>query len=242
MPEWGGNHDGGYVHVAHDGTLFVSVGDGGAGRPDDQPGRPQPAQRQDPADQHRRLASRPATPTARTVCGTTWGDAGHDVRRDLRRRPAQPVPPGLQGRRPGREFRINDVGDATWEEVDEGDRRRPLRLAVPGRARRPRRAALPCNTPVHRPDALVQPLDRLQRDHGRRVRARRRVAGLRRRLPLRRQRLRQHVRRPARHDGRRLADRWPPASTASPTWRSSSRTAPTRSSTRRTPAAVSSTR
>ena len=48
-------------------------------------------------------------------------------------------------------FRINDVGQGTWEEVDEGDRRRALRLAVPGGPRSATRARHPCNSPTTDP-------------------------------------------------------------------------------------------
>jgi glucose/arabinose dehydrogenase len=119
MPEWGGNHDGGYVHVAHDGTLFVSVGDGGAGRPDTNP-----ADFSLPNGKILRIntnGSIPAgNPHGTTTCGTTWGSSGvtcGEIYSDGLRNPFRLA---FKDDDPGVTFRINDVGDSTWEEVDEG--------------------------------------------------------------------------------------------------------------------------
>ncbi len=119
MPEWGGNHNGGYVHVAHDGTLFVSVGDGGAGRPDSNP-----ANLSLPNGKILRIntdGSIPAgNPHGTTQCGTTWGTSGTtcgEIYADGLRNPFRLA---FRDDVPGVQFRINDVGDATWEEVDEG--------------------------------------------------------------------------------------------------------------------------
>ncbi len=121
MPEWGGNHDGGYVHVAHDGTLFVSVGDGGAGRP--------PFNSADfslPNGKILRIntdGSIPAdNPHGTTVCKDNWGPPGNSAKTcgeiwaDGLRNPFRLA---FKDDDPGVTFRINDVGDGTWEEVDE---------------------------------------------------------------------------------------------------------------------------
>jgi glucose/arabinose dehydrogenase len=119
MPEWGGNHNGGYVHVAHDDTLFVSVGDGGAGRPDSNP-----ANLSLPNGKILRIntnGSIPAdNPHGTTPCGTAWGTPGTtcgEIYADGLRNPFRLA---FRDDVPGVQFRINDVGDATWEEVDDG--------------------------------------------------------------------------------------------------------------------------
>ena len=119
MPEWGGNHNGGYVHVAHDGTLFVSVGDGGAGRP-----ATNPSDLGVPNGKILRInrdGSIPAgNPHGTHVCGTTWSVGGPvcgEIYADGLRNPFRLA---FKDDTPGVTFRINDVGDATWEEVDEG--------------------------------------------------------------------------------------------------------------------------
>ncbi len=119
MPEWGGNHNGGYVHAAHDGTLFVSVGDGGAGRPESNP-----ADLSLPNGKILRVntdGSVPAdNPNGTTSCRDTWGTGGvtcGEVWADGLRNPFRLA---FKDDDPGVTFRINDVGDGTWEEVDEG--------------------------------------------------------------------------------------------------------------------------
>ncbi len=119
MPDWGGNHNGGEVHVANDGTLFVTVGDGGAGRPDSAPadlslpnGKILRINRDGsiPADNpHGTTACKDAwgPPGAAKVCGEIWADG-------LR----NPFRLGFDASAPGAKFNINDVGDATWEEID----------------------------------------------------------------------------------------------------------------------------
>jgi len=119
MPEWGGNHNGGYVHIAHDGTMFVSVGDGGANRPDSNS-----ANLSLPNGKILRIntdGTIPAgNPHGTTQCGATWGTTGvtcGEIYADGLRNPFRLA---FKPDDPGVTFRINDVGDATWEEVDEG--------------------------------------------------------------------------------------------------------------------------
>ena len=151
MPEWGGNHNGGDVHLANDGTLYVSVGDGGAGRPDTNP-----ADLSLPNGKVLRInrdGTIPAdNPNGTTVCKTAWGPPGAakvcgEVWADGLRNPFRL---GFDAAAPGAKFRINDVGDITWEEVDtavagahygwpcrEGPRLTP--------------STAPCNTPTTDP-------------------------------------------------------------------------------------------
>jgi glucose/arabinose dehydrogenase len=119
MPEWGGNHNGGYVHIAHDGTMFAAVGDGGAGRP-----ATNPSDLSLPNGKILRIntdGSIPAgNPHGTTVCGVTWGTPGTtcgEIYADGLRNPFRLA---FKDDDPGVTFRINDVGDATWEEIDEG--------------------------------------------------------------------------------------------------------------------------
>ena len=133
MPEWGGNHNGGYVHIAHDGTMFVSVGDGGAGRPDGNS-----ANLSLPNGKILRVNTDGTIPRREPQRHDPvrhgLGDAERDVRRDLRRRAAQPVPPGVQGRRPRR---LVPHQRRRRRHLGRGRRRhgrRALRLAVPGGA------------------------------------------------------------------------------------------------------------
>ena len=120
MPEWGGNHNGGEVHVANDGALYVSVGDGGAGRPDSNP-----ADMSLPNGKILRInrdGTIPAdNPHGTTVCGNAWGPPGAnktcgEIWADGLRNPFRL---GFDNAAPGAKFRINDVGQSTWEEVDE---------------------------------------------------------------------------------------------------------------------------
>jgi glucose/arabinose dehydrogenase len=121
MPEWGGNHNGGYVHVAHDGTLFVSVGDGGANRPDSNP-----ADFSLPNGKILRIntdGSIPAdNPHGTTACSPDWGPPGNqskvcgEIWADGLRNPFRLA---FKDDDPGVAFRINDVGENTWEEVDD---------------------------------------------------------------------------------------------------------------------------
>ena len=154
MPEWGGNHNGGEVRVANDGTMFVSVGDGGGGSP-----ASNPSDLSLPNGKVLRI-NRDGTPVAgnphgTTACKDAWGPPGAskvcgEIWADGLRNPFRL---GFDVSAPGAKFRINDVGDGTWEEVDDADCRRALRLAVSGgsrsarelviRARRPSRA--PCS-------------------------------------------------------------------------------------------------
>ena len=121
MPEWGGNHNGGDVQIANDGTLFVAVGDGGIGRPEGVPrdlslpnGKILRINRDGtiPAD----------NPHGTTVCKTTWGppDANKvcgEIYADGLRNPFRLA---FDDSAAGVKFRINDVGQNTWEEVNEG--------------------------------------------------------------------------------------------------------------------------
>ena len=82
----------------------------------------------------------------------------------------------------------------------------PTTAGPAGRGRASHGSSAPCNQPATDPVLWYNHSTDCNVITVRRLRTGRRVAGLRRRLPLRRQRLRQDVRRPARHLGRRLAD------------------------------------
>jgi glucose/arabinose dehydrogenase len=120
MPEWGGNHNGGEVRVANDGTLFVSVGDGGGGSPTSNPSDPSL-----PNGKVLRI-NRDGTPVAgnpngTTACKNAWGPPGAfkacgEIWADGLRNPFRL---GFDVSAPGARFRINDVGASTWEEVDD---------------------------------------------------------------------------------------------------------------------------
>jgi glucose/arabinose dehydrogenase len=121
MPEYGGNHNGGELHISNDGHLFVGVGDGGAGRPDTNP-----ADLSMPNGKVLRInldGSIPGdNPHGTTVCKTSWGPPGSpkvcgEIWADGLRNPFRF---GWDAAAPGAKFRIDDVGDATWEEVDAG--------------------------------------------------------------------------------------------------------------------------
>src|SRR5205085_6651795 len=76
MPEWpGNNHDGGTVHIAQDGLLYVSVGDGGAGRP---PSNPADLGVPNGKVLRINLDGTPAAgnPFGTTPCKNTWAVAG----------------------------------------------------------------------------------------------------------------------------------------------------------------------
>ncbi len=120
MPEWGGNHNGGEVRVANDGTLFVTVGDGGAGSPGSNP-----SDLSLPNGKILRInldGSIPVgNPNGATPCRTAWGPPGAskvcgEIWADGLRNPFRL---GFDVSAPGAKFRINDVGALTWEEVDE---------------------------------------------------------------------------------------------------------------------------
>jgi glucose/arabinose dehydrogenase len=120
MPEWGGNHNGGDVRVANDGTMFVSVGDGGGGSP-----ASNPSDRSLPNGKVLRI-NRDGTPVAGNPYGTTpcknaWGPPGApkvcgEIWADGLRNPFRL---GFDVSAPGAKFRINDVGAGRWEEVDD---------------------------------------------------------------------------------------------------------------------------
>jgi glucose/arabinose dehydrogenase len=120
MPEWGGNHNGGDVRVANDGTIFVSVGDGGGGSPTSNP-----SDLSLPNGKVLRI-NRDGTPVVGNPYGTTpckdaWGPPGAnkacgEIWADGLRNPFRL---GFDVSAPGAKFRINDVGAGTWEEVDD---------------------------------------------------------------------------------------------------------------------------
>jgi len=121
MPEWGGNHNGGDIHVAKDGTLFVAVGDGGSGRPVGGP-----ADLSLPNGKILRInldGTIPAdNPHGTLSCKNSWGPPGApkmcgEVYADGLRNPFRIA---FDDSAAGVKFRINDVGQNTWEEVDEG--------------------------------------------------------------------------------------------------------------------------
>jgi glucose/arabinose dehydrogenase len=151
MPEWGGNHNGGEVRVANDGTIFVTVGDGGAGSPSSNP-----SDLSLPNGKVLRI-NRNGTPVAgnphgTTACKNAWGPPGAskvcgEIWADGLRNPFRL---GFDVSAPGAKFRINDVGDGTWEEVD--DAIAGAHYGWPCReARDPHASSSPCATPVTNP-------------------------------------------------------------------------------------------
>ena len=195
MPEWGGNHNGGDVRVANDGTIFVSVGDGGGGSPTSNP-----SDRSLPNGKVLRI-NRDGTPVAgnpygTTACKNAWGPPGApkvcgEIWADGLRNPFRL---GFDVSAPGAKFRINDVGDGHLGRSRRRRRRRALRLAVSGGSRSAYSSCI-LHDALHEPGPLLQPLDRLQRGDRRRLRAARRLARLRRRVPLGGQRVWPAVRR-----------------------------------------------
>src|SRR5262245_47774913 len=121
MPEWpGNNHDGGTVHIAQDGLLYVTVGDGGSGRPESNP-----TDLAVPNGKILRvnLDGSPAAgnPFGTTPCKDNWvvnggTQCGEIYAIGLR----NPFRLGFKADGPTVKFRINDVGQSTWEEIDEG--------------------------------------------------------------------------------------------------------------------------
>src|SRR5262249_18417019 len=92
-------------------------------------------------------------PHGTTACGSNWGPAGNtakvcgEIWADGLRNPFRLA---FKDDDPGVTFRINDVGDATWEEVDDA-----VAGAHYGRpcqeARAPHPSSAPCNTPETAP-------------------------------------------------------------------------------------------
>ena len=200
MPEWGGNHNGGDVRVANDGTLFVTVGDGGAGRPDTNP-----SDLSLPNGKVLRInrdGTIPAgNPNGTTVCKTAWGPPGAakvcgEIWADGLRNPFRL---GFDASAPGAKFRINDVGDITWEEVDDAVAGAhygwPCREGPAAHA-----SSAPCNTPTTDPLLYYNHSTGCNVETAGAFVPRRHVARLRRRLPLGRLRLRPALRRAARPD------------------------------------------
>ncbi len=174
-----GNHNGGDLEIGHDGDLYVSVGDGGTNPrgagPSAGPGS-EPVQRQDPAHHHdrRRAVGQPVRRHAR--CDVVR-DARHrradqrEVHRDLRLRPAQPVP--LRVRPEHRRHALLHQRRRP-EHLGGGRRRRQRPQLRLGHARGLLRQRLlddlpahPCR--LHRSADRLQPLERLHVHHGRRV-------------------------------------------------------------------------
>jgi hypothetical protein len=107
------------VHVANDGTLYVSVGDGGSSSPDTNP-----SDLSLPNGKILRIDLDGTIPTdnphGTTACKNNWGPPGAakvcgEIWADGLRNPFRF---GFDPSAPGAKFRINDVGEATWEEVD----------------------------------------------------------------------------------------------------------------------------
>ena len=151
MPEWGGNHNGGDVRVANDGTIFVSVGDGGAGSP-----AANPSDLSLPNGKILRIARDgsvpPGNPYGTTSCRTVWGPPGApkvcgEIWADGLRNPFRL---GFDVSTPGVRFRINDVGDQTWEEVN--DAVAGAHYGWPCReGPSPHPSSVPCRTPTMDP-------------------------------------------------------------------------------------------
>ena len=230
-----GNHNGGDLEIGGDGFLYISVGDAGADpRGDSSPnnaaqdlsllngkilrvvpstGEPAPGN----------PISGPGTDSCR-VRGNTAVDADDRLPGALRVGPAQPVPLRLRS-----QHRARSV-------LHQRRRAEHARRGRPGRHRRcnygwPIREGVcpigqnpPCaagDRRVHRP-AHRLPAQRWSGHHRRRVHPQRPLAGgVRRRLPVRRRRQRQHVAAPTPTARSTTPRRSPPTSAASPTWRSS---------------------
>ena len=151
MPVWGSNHNGGDVRVANDGTLFVTVGDGGGGSP-----ASNPSDLSLPNGKVLRIGldgTIPAgNPYGATTCRTAWGPPGApqvcgEIWADGLRNPFRL---GFDVSAPGAKFRINDVGDGTWEEVDDASPGAhygwPCREGPSAHA-----SSAPCRTPTSEP-------------------------------------------------------------------------------------------
>lgn len=128
VPAWGGNHNGGTVEVGNDGLLYLGIGDSGS---DPRPGGPAAAQDLSllngkvvrmttsgaPAPGNPLLGDPNAAPCATSglaaptsrVCSEifAWG---------LR----NPYRMAFDTNTGATRFRINDVGQNTWEEIDDG--------------------------------------------------------------------------------------------------------------------------
>jgi glucose/arabinose dehydrogenase len=120
MPEWpGNNHNGGDIHIAQDGLMYVGVGDGGGGRP-----ATNPTDLGVPNGKILRinLDGTPAAgnPFGTHSCKTTWAIGGPACGEVYAIGLRNPFRLGFKADGPTVKFRINDVGQSTTEEVDEG--------------------------------------------------------------------------------------------------------------------------
>ena len=205
IPSQAGNHNGGDLHFGKDGFLYVGVGDSGcdprgdsgcqdannaaqdlsllngqdpAGHVERRPGAGQPVPGAATA-----WPARPGSAAPAQVCREIFA---YGVRNPFR----LAFDPNAAGARASSS--TTSAADA-WEEIDDAVASRgQLRLdrAVRARARVGHDELRPAPGAVKNPFLAYTPLDGLRVDHRRRLRAQRRVARLRRRLPLRRLRLR----------------------------------------------------
>ena len=120
MPEWqGNNHNGGDVHIAQDGLLYVTVGDGGGGRP-----ASNPTDLGVPNGKVLRvnLDGSPAAgnPFGAHACKDTWAVGGPACGEIYAIGLRNPFRLGFKADGAAVKFRIDDVGESTTEEVDDG--------------------------------------------------------------------------------------------------------------------------
>ena len=131
MPSFAGNHNAGDVHFGKDGYLYVSIGDGGADYAGDSGG----AGSNDAARDKHVLTGKilrvtrtggvppgnPFTGAGTGVCAVTGATtAGNHCQETFAWGLRNPFRFSMDANAVGTRFFINDVGQNTWEEVDEG--------------------------------------------------------------------------------------------------------------------------
>ena len=104
MPTIGTNHNGGYVYIGNDGFLYASVGDGGGNG-----GGTRAPNLSFPNGKIHRIDRNTGAPVAGNISGTIFAMG-------LR----NPFRLAFKVDDPNTKFRIDDVGETTWEEIDDG--------------------------------------------------------------------------------------------------------------------------